>query len=307
MGLLRKGLIGSAALVAMLLLGEVALRVGAHLLNREPLLTSDPALGWRTRANLDTVRVNADGQPWRVQTDGEGLRKSALTFPVEIIRERRLLILGDSFAFGEGVNVEQRFDALLDLRLEIVNTGTMAYGIEQAYLRAKPLLRKLGFRDIVLLLLYRNDFDDVLRHRHLGRSKPYWERRGDQWQQRPPAMNLSDQLQGLSHLATLATRVAPLRAPQAGNFALAEAVIREVLVQIRRDIPVGATLVLAHHGRWAEPQIPIRYDGALMCDLVDICIDLDGSDRRQPAHFLSDGHWNAAGHAAAGEKIRDAL
>src|SRR5262245_57821483 len=103
----------------------------AAIAKRGKLFDYDVQAGWRTLPNLDLARLNAAKQEWVIKTDAAGLR----TFSSQpAANGRNLLILGDSFAFGEGVMLEDRFDAVIrkaNPGLNIVNTGTMGYGTDQ--------------------------------------------------------------------------------------------------------------------------------------------------------------------------------
>jgi hypothetical protein len=88
------------------------------------------------------------------------------------------LVLGDSLAFGEGVEIKDRFDVKLRSALpgtRIINTGTMGYGTDQEYLVFQNWKHLLEPGDVVLIVLNESDYFDVLRRRFLGRAKPYVE------------------------------------------------------------------------------------------------------------------------------------
>ncbi|WP_156898897.1 hypothetical protein [Bradyrhizobium erythrophlei] len=53
-----------------------------------------------------TTRINAAGEEWSIRTDENGQRLIAQ----EPRADRSILILGDSLSFGEGINIEDRFD-----------------------------------------------------------------------------------------------------------------------------------------------------------------------------------------------------
>lgn len=74
------------------------------------LMQPDSLVGWKYLPNLDIALRNSNGQLWQIQTNHDGYR----TIPSrETSAAKRILILGDSFAFGEGINQEDRFDTLL--------------------------------------------------------------------------------------------------------------------------------------------------------------------------------------------------
>ena len=86
----------------------------------------------------------------------------------------RILVLGDSFTFGVGVNAGESYPKMLEAmlnktsrgnaakRYEVINAGVEGYGTEQEYL----YLQKLQSRykpDLVIVGLHSNDIDDVMR------------------------------------------------------------------------------------------------------------------------------------------------
>jgi hypothetical protein len=92
----------------------------------------------------------------------------------------RLLVLGDSFAEGYGVRMEDGVAQLLErslegqgCRFEVVNGGTTGYSTDQEYLFYKSEGLKYAPR-IVVLFFYYNDVLYNARggHRHPARGKP---------------------------------------------------------------------------------------------------------------------------------------
>jgi hypothetical protein len=144
------------SMVIALKLAEAALQLYVtKIVGRGKLFSADPGTGWRPLPMLQLTRLNAGGEKWRIETDRTGQR--VLDVPAN--PKRTILILGDSYAFGEGVNIEDRFDqkireAFPDGR--IINTGVMGFGTDQQYVAAKPYFPDLTDNDIVLVLFGRN-------------------------------------------------------------------------------------------------------------------------------------------------------
>jgi hypothetical protein len=91
----------------------------------------------------------------------------------------KILILGDSLSFGEGVDIKDRFDVKMLPSLpgaRIINTGTMGYGTDQEYVTFQNWKHLLESGDTVLIMLNASDYFDVLRRRFAGRAKPYVEK-----------------------------------------------------------------------------------------------------------------------------------
>src|SRR4029077_17574511 len=73
---------------------------------RDRLFRSDAQTGWSNAPNLLTTRINAAGEEWSIRTDQNGQRLIAQ----DPRARRRILILGDSLSFGEGIDIEDRFE-----------------------------------------------------------------------------------------------------------------------------------------------------------------------------------------------------
>ena len=153
---------GAALLLALLALEVLArLRFGAPLAERLPivLIQADEATGWRMVPSqehytyLHHVRVNALGL-----RGAEVLQKAP--------GERRVLALGDSLIYGQGVAEEEtvtaHLQAMLEVRAEpgtswsVVNAGHRAYDTRQEL----ALLEDLGAKiepDVVVLFWFWND------------------------------------------------------------------------------------------------------------------------------------------------------
>ena len=133
-------LLGAGGLIFGLLIAELLAQLYAYQIAKQgKLFRPDPELGWVLLPNLDLVRANADGQTWRIETGPEGLRGPVHWKPDA---SRRVLVAGDSFAFGQGVELEERFDRLLANRrpdTTFVNLSVMGYGTDQQILAVRRL------------------------------------------------------------------------------------------------------------------------------------------------------------------------
>jgi hypothetical protein len=100
----------------------------------------------------------------RVTLNARGYRGRELPLPKPVDRTR-VVVLGDSIAFGYGVSDEQAFPHLLMARnqgIEAVNLGVEGYGPGQELL----VLQREGLREdpdvVVLAVCLRNDFVDAV-------------------------------------------------------------------------------------------------------------------------------------------------
>jgi lysophospholipase L1-like esterase len=148
----------SATLLLCVAAGEIALRVAGF---GQPLIHNyDPELLWKLPPH-SVAYAPSYGVSYR--TNARGWRDD------EIAAERspdeiRILALGDSILFGQGVPFEETFSERLEAilaeatgeRVEVINTGISGYGVLQYRVvleKALPVYRP----DLVLVLLAKND------------------------------------------------------------------------------------------------------------------------------------------------------
>jgi hypothetical protein len=311
----RDAALNALLVVLSVALGLAALELGgrayASVIARQgKLFQPDAELGWTPLPHLDLVRKNANDDLWRVTTDATGIRGPS-TWAKDA--RKRLLILGDSFAFGEGVDLADRFDTLLHEQmpdLAIVNLGVMGYGPDQELIRARPWKRTLRRGDAVLLLTYGNDFYDLARTRHAGRSKPWVQDLGGRLVEHQPAIDAFDHLRDASYIFTVLTRSAA-RLGQSERteqrLDTAGELYRKWVLQETADLRArGVLVIIAHHGD-AVFELPFDVDAmfAATCPAVTGCLALDDALAGRPRDevFLEDGHWAAAGHRIAAGAI----
>jgi hypothetical protein len=136
---------------------DAALRLYvSYVTKRDHLFRSDAQTGWSNAPNLQTTRINAAGQEWSIRTDQSGQRLIAQN-PRD---KHRILILGDSLSFGEGIDIKDRFDVKLLSSLpgaRVINTGIMGFGTDQEYVAFQSWKHLLESGDIVLIVLNQGD------------------------------------------------------------------------------------------------------------------------------------------------------
>lgn len=273
------------------------------------LFRADSQTGWSNNPNLRTSLVNAAGKEWSIRTDENGQRKIANN-PAG---GRRILILGDSLAFGEGVDIDDRFDAKMLATLpdvNIINTGTMGHGTDQEYVAFRNWKHVLQAGDTVLIVLNESDYYDVLRRRFVGRSKPWVEKAGTSFVLHPPAIGFLERWSDRSLVARAAAKIigpGPDE-PVSGKPDLEQAIdiIRFLLGRIQQEMPRGVRVVLAHHGTRGFLRPASGLSSQTFCELADLCVDLDDV-LTDPAHLLPDGHWSASGHFAVAQALLGTL
>ncbi|MCK6446149.1 MAG: SGNH/GDSL hydrolase family protein [Planctomycetes bacterium] len=131
---------------------------------------ADPVLGWRMRPGTELV-YGTEGRISTYRANADGFRRGE----VEPSDGQVLAVLGDSFAWGAGVQFEETFGALLasTLGMRIANFGMPGYGIDQvaATLRERALPAK---PTLVLVAIFASDFQRSLDgYREIeGMTKP---------------------------------------------------------------------------------------------------------------------------------------
>jgi hypothetical protein len=117
----------------------------------------DPTKGWALRPGLRGARQPPFAP---VSSNSRGVRGTAEHPPGRVPDRWRVVVLGDSFTFGEGVGDDEtypsRLQALLGSDAEVINLGVHGYGHDQMLIR----LREEGLRyapDLVLLGFHADD------------------------------------------------------------------------------------------------------------------------------------------------------
>jgi hypothetical protein len=285
---------------------EAALRLYASYTKRDHLFRSDGQTGWSNAPNLLTTRINSAGEEWSIRTDQNGQRLIVQNPPAR----RRILILGDSLSFGEGIDIKDRFDVKMLSALpgaHIINTGTMGYGTDQEYVAFRNWKHLLESGDTVLIVLNQSDYFDVLRRRFFGRAKPYFERVDGSYVLRSPPIGLWERWGDRSRVAAVVARFLEPTALESLDPSQSIEIIRFILGRIREEVPLGVTVVLAHQGTRDFLGPKLGLSSTIFCQFAHVCIDLDEVLAANPAHFLPDGHWSASGHAAVAQALLKAL
>lgn len=294
-------------LAAACVAAEAGLRLYAsYVTKRDQLFRSNTQTGWSNAPNLLTTRINAAGELWSIRTDQNGQRLIAQ----DPRARHRILILGDSLSFGEGIDIKDRFDVKMLSSLpgaRVINTGTMGYGTDQEYVAFQNWKHLLEPGDTVLIVLNQSDYLDVLRRRFFGRAKPYFEKVNGSFVLRPPLIGLWERLSDWSRVASVVARFIEPKATESLDPSQSIEIIRFILGRIREEVPRGVRVILAHQGtrNFLGPKLGLS--STIFCDFAHVCVDLDDVLAADPVHLLPDGHWSASGHAAVAQALSKAL
>jgi lysophospholipase L1-like esterase len=165
----RRGILINLLLIIIstilaLLLSEMALR----LMGFKPMYVSperdrfwkyDSLLGWAHEPGQQGIFETAQFRT-RVRINDKGLRDRSHSYERQG-NSKRILVLGDSFAWGYGVEESERFSQLLEKSMgaEVINAGVSGYSTDQELL----WYRNEGIKydtDLVILVLAGNDVGD---------------------------------------------------------------------------------------------------------------------------------------------------
>jgi hypothetical protein len=139
----------------------------------------DDELGWRFRPGQYIIKPPQSLLKHTISINTLGLRHQELGTPTE--GTKRIIVLGDSFTFGENVNDKALFSTQLENRLnsnsgagtkyEVVNTGVPGYGNAQELLLLRRLTGKGVVGQVYILNLFTNDILDDLCLNYSDRSR----------------------------------------------------------------------------------------------------------------------------------------
>jgi len=134
----------------------------------------DPVLGWKNRPGADGWFSISDSRT-HVQINSKGLRDGEHAYARQ--GKPRVLVLGDSFTWGFGVERHERYTdrlgALLGDSVEMINAGVSGYGTDQELL----YYQVEGVRyhpDVVLLQFVSNDLTNNVSAVQYTYPKPYF-------------------------------------------------------------------------------------------------------------------------------------
>jgi hypothetical protein len=281
----------------------------------------DPSIGWRPKPNLRDVRV-FDNKI--LNTNSKGIR-GKIDFPYTKDQERlRILIIGDSFTFGDEVSDAETYSYYLQQMLphtEVINMGVHGYGHDQMLI----LLRQEGVKyepDIVILGFLPLDMPrNVLQFRDF--AKPRFVLEGGelkltgvpvprpedilQWDWTRP--RIVDVFSLMHHeVRTLFG----LRDKEIENITTAILMEMIKLIASVPAIPMLAYLPRAREIAMDNPETRGEAYMFSMCQLNEKakCFSTRPHFAEKIAKgeaFKSSGHWEPAGHLAVAEAIKNYL
>ena len=331
--------LSAASIAFTLLICEVALRLLGFLPmyvspERDRFWQYDPLLGWAHRPGQSGVFETGQFRTFvRINQSGLRDREHTLERPDE---RQRLLVLGDSFAWGYGVEEAERFSQQLEaaLDIEVINAGVSGYSTDQELL----WYQQAGVHyevDLVLLVLTGNDLGDNERDlvhaiyykprfvfdsgrlALTGTPVPQTSARGRAvyfTAQRSSLANFLVQryfdLSGMYWRWRQPTASAPAGEPGAAEapFGLTQALLAELKRGVEAE---GAEFMIVATEHWWNAAANGGYQ-----DFLDtlraagfLVLDVEAEPGFNPGQMLipDDGHWNSAGHAFVAGVIQNAI
>lgn len=296
----------------------------------------DATKGWFSRANSEGRVFLGGPEEGLVRLNSMGLRGREVA-PRKPPGVQRILVLGDSFAFGVGVDepsvFSSRLEALLNAgkprRYEVVNMGVSGYSTDQEYL----LYQEHGAAlqpDVVILLACDNDFDGNVRDfAYLAYYKPYFELSdGHLVRRNVPVPQLGRYQSGklwlgrhsnlwniarASRIETISSlfQVATPRASDQDARELMRALLGALKADVERS---GARFVLFNTGHRGERtplfqalRVDLRKDGFEFLGLEGTLGDAREKEPGRPWDFGRDTHWNVPAHDLAAQVAKNYL
>jgi lysophospholipase L1-like esterase len=181
------------SLLLIILFSYMTLEVGTCVLMKENVLPGDiPSFSFAHIGPRFWQDLNPDFGVWHLPNTSFRHRKSCFDVVYqsnpEGMRDRprerngeksRILMIGDSFIEGWGVEEPDRLSNLLEKAWgkEALNFGTSGYfGPTQYYLLYKTLAKHFTHDEVIVGILPSNDFndDDYERWKDKGRHRPFW-------------------------------------------------------------------------------------------------------------------------------------
>ena len=140
---------------------EIILRIFSYPIYgfQENVFVKDDVVGYKLSSDYQGTQ-SVYGRTFELETNSKGLRDSR-EYDYQK-KKPRIIILGDSFAFGNGVNLEESYPEhlrnLFGDGVEIINLGVPGYGINNQYLSYINEGKRYD-PDIVLISYINNDWN----------------------------------------------------------------------------------------------------------------------------------------------------
>ena len=318
-----RGLLVLGAVAVALAAGELVARLIRprwHPTSLAHFWRYDPTLGWAHRPGA-SGRFRSPHWDVAVSINAQGLRDIEHAY-AKPPGSRRLLLLGDSFGWGYGVEQDRGVAAVLRARcpdLEVINASVSGYSTDQEYLSWRDEGRRYE-PDLVLVLFHENDIPGDSLHRMYGYEKPQfvvergelvvhnvpvperrlWERALAWLLARSWLANGILQRPAITLVIEYGLPLGTAQIPS--DFDVTSRLFEQLAREVRA---AGAEVRLAAVPMQTAPRAWLREASRKAgIRLVDLDAPLAAAVARGVDVTLpDDSHWNAEGHRIAGEAI----
>ncbi len=284
-------------IVAALSAGELLYRLtrvaGLSPTSHPGYVQHDDELGWRYRPNARARHVSSEFAV-DVAINPQGFRGEP--WPERDARPL-VLVLGDSFAFGWGVEEHDSLTGILRAQhpaWDVRGAGVSGYGTDQQLVLLRQLAPKLR-PDVVVVVFCANDLIECGSDAAYGRDKPRFELRGDALTQvrRPGAESW------LGAHSQLFRAVRKLTWQYNAHAEADWRLLRALFAAMQQTVAPAPVVLVGD-----RDQLEQRAKDAPSQRFVDTREVLaTGSDW----WFARDRHWTAAGHGKVAAAIADAV
>jgi len=289
----------------------------------------DPLLGW-SHSPGQRGRLHHRDFTIEVSINSQGFRD--IEYPIERIGKKRMLVLGDSYGWGLGVEQKECVTEIIEKKhpdWEIINASVSGYSTDQEYLYLKE--RGIRFKpDVVMLLFYENDFTD----NNIGSAswyfKPYFGEHNGIWGLRNNPVPTATIKQTADRFFFGRTYVIKhLYAALIHGFYYLRSLVKH---NPQRDIPVREQepektyavtayllrsinrLCIENNAKFILVSVPMERkkrvwmeEFAQMEKIPYLALDPYFESKERQTTFAHDKHWNPIGHQIAANAISNFL
>lgn len=138
------------------------------------LFSYDPTVGW-----VPTPRTSGERWGTKIHLLDDGIRSNGHLLLNN--RRGRILVVGDSFTFGDEVGDHETWPSFLErfTGYRVLNAGVSSYGLDQMVLRAEQLIPKYKPDTLIISVIF-DDLDRCRQSVRHGIPKPYFVVENDQ-------------------------------------------------------------------------------------------------------------------------------
>ncbi len=270
---------------------------------------ADPVIGWKLRPG-HTFVVDTAEYHLAYRSNAQGFRGEEM--PEAPAASRTIALVGDSFAFGQGVPLDQTFGALLESGLpgtEVHNLAMPGFGMDQIWMSVKSVALPMR-PDLVIVAFISEDFTRSLNayRPDVGLNKPTFRLVDGVLRRKTPADRPRALVRLLERRSRLWAGARQASRLLAHRLAIGEwwELNRAILDAIRADCrDAGARVLFVY-----LPTREIRTFPALqeyMQQAAADFVDLGNQPFSPPRvlHYPQDGHPNPEGHRFVSEALLD--